>query len=105
MRKKSSFSYENEKIEYDFTNAGAIIEYCIGGHTHSDAVISSQKGLPILIVTSDGQQEVAGGVSPRTGTINEQCVTIVVNDYQDRNVNILHIGRGDDVSASMWDCR
>ena len=103
MHKKSSFSYNGKTIDYDFTHAGAIIEYCIGGHTHCDGVVMSKNGLPLIIVTCDGQQEVAGGAPYQTGTINEQCVTVVVNNYKNREVQILHIGRGNDVTIPMWD--
>ena len=101
-RVKASFSYEGKSIEYDFSNAGAIIEYCIGGHTHSDGIVSSKQGLPLIIVTCDGQQQVAGGAPFKTGTVDEQCVTIIVNDYKDRKVHIFHIGRGEDVTVDMW---
>lgn len=102
FREKSSFKYSGETLDYDFTHAGATIEYCIGGHTHSDGVVMSKYGLPLIIVTCDGQQEVAGGAPYQTGTINEQCVTIVVNNYKEREVQILHIGRGNDVTIPMW---
>lgn len=101
-RKNGEFSYGGETIYYDFSNAGGTIEYCIGGHTHSDFITFSKGGLPLITVTSDGQVEVAGGAPCETGTINEQCVTIVVNDYQDRKVSIIHIGRGEDVVIDMW---
>lgn len=98
-----AFSYEGDTLTYDFTNVGAMIEYCIGGHTHSDAIVFSKGGLPLITITSDGQIEVAGGAPYQTGTINEQCVTIVVNDYKNRKVIIYHIGRGEDVSVNMWE--
>lgn len=102
MREKSTFKYDGETLDYDFTHAGATIEYCIGGHTHSDGVVMSEKGLPLIIVTCDGQQEVAGGAPYKTGTVDEQCVTIVVNNYRDRKVQLYHIGRGSDTSVPMW---
>ena len=103
LRNKSYFKYGGETLDYDFTHSGATIEYCIGGHTHSDGVVMSKNGLPLIIVTCDGQQEVAGGAPYQTGTINEQCVTIIVNNYKEREVQILHIGRGNDVTIPMWD--
>ena len=102
LRKKSVFSYGKNSFEYDFSDAGAVVEYCIGGHTHSDGMVLSEKGIPLINVTCDGQQEVAGGAPYKTGTINEQCVTIIVNDYQDKLVKIFHIGRGEDVTINMW---
>ena len=103
LRKKGSFTYNGETLEYDFSNVGAVVEYCIGGHTHGDAVVPSRKGLPLIIVTCDAQQEVAGGAPYDTGTVNEQCVTIVLNDYQNKEVNILHVGRGEDLKTKMWE--
>lgn len=103
MREKSTFKYGGEILDYDFTHAGATIEYCIGGHTHCDGVVMSEKGLPLIIITCDGQQEVAGRAPFKTGTVDEQCVTIVVNDYRDRKVQIYHIGRGNDTSVPMWE--
>lgn len=103
LRKKGFFTYNGETLEYDFSNVGAVVEYCIGGHTHGDAVVPSRKGLPLIIVTCDAQQEVAGGAPYDTGTVNEQCVTIVLNDYQNKEVNILHVGRGEDLKTKMWE--
>lgn len=102
LRKKSSFSFGKTSINYDFSTANSIIEYCLGGHTHTDAIIHSKMGLPIITVTCDGQVQVPGNISFQTGTINEQCVTIVVNDYQGRKVHVCHIGRGEDADVDMW---
>ena len=102
MRAKSSFSYGGMTIDYDYSNAGAIVEYCIGGHTHADGVVYSKEGLPLIISACDGQQEVAGGVPFTTGTINEQCITIVVNDYHEKIVHMYRIGRGVDRDVDMW---
>lgn len=102
LRTKSSYSNHGETIEYDFSNSKATVEYCIGGHIHADAYVTSQKGIPLITIACDGEQEVAGNVPHRFGTVSEQCVTIVTNDYKQRKVNILHIGRGNDISFDMW---
>lgn len=102
LRKKSSYSNQGETIDYNFSNSKATVEYCIGGHIHADAFVMSKKGIPLITIACDGQQEVAGSVPHQTGTVNEQCVTIVTNDYKQRKVNILHIGRGSDISFDMW---
>ncbi len=102
-RVKSSYSDGDEILSYDFSNANATVEYCIGGHIHADRVVLSEKGIPLISVACDGQQEVVGGVSCVTGTISEQCVTIIVNDYLNKKVHIYHIGRGEDVIVKMWD--
>lgn len=101
-RMKSSFIFDDSTIYYDFSSAGAVVEYCIGGHTHADAVVTSQKGIPLISITCDGQQEVAGRAPFQTGTINEQCVTIIVNNYQEREILVYHIGRGRDINVKMW---
>lgn len=102
FRLESEFSYDGEVIPYNFSTAGATVEYCIGGHIHADAVVYSRKGIPLITVTCDGQQEVAGSLPYDTGTLNEQCVTIVVNDYQNKEVGVYHIGRGADLKINMW---
>ena len=102
FRLKSEFSYDGDVIPYDFSTAGATVEYCIGGHIHADAVVYSKKGIPLITVTCDGQQEVAGGLPYETGTINEQSVSIVVNDYQNKEVGVYRIGRGSDMKVKMW---
>ena len=102
FRLKSEFLYDKEVIAYDFSAAGATVEYCIGGHIHADAVVYSKKGIPLITLTCDGQQEVAGGLPYETGTVNEQSVSIIVNDYQNKEVRVYHIGRGVDMKANMW---
>lgn len=101
-RVKSTFKFGTSSIDYDFSTAGATVEYCIGGHTHADAVVMSQEGIPLITITCDGQQEVAGRAPFQTGTINEQCVTIIANNYLKKDVHIFHIGRGGDISFKMW---
>ena len=94
------FTYNKDKIEYDFSNAKGRVEYCIGGHTHADDIVKSEEGIPLITLTCDGRIQVAGEPSV-VGTITEQCVAIVVTDYTDRELHIIHVGRGDDVSISF----
>ncbi len=99
-RAHATFSYNGKKFEYDFSNAGGRVEYCLGGHTHADDVVMSDGGIPLVTLTSDGQQEVAGGFS-NSKTISEQCIGIFVTDYEQRKLSIVHVGRGEDRTIDL----
>ncbi len=99
-RAGATFKYNGKSIEYDFSNAGGKVEYCLGGHTHADAVVMSDGGIPLVTLSCDGQQQVAGGLAP-TGTTDEQCVGIFVTDYERRKLSIVHVGRGDDITIAF----
>ena len=94
------FTHDNDIIEYDFSDAKGRVEYCIGGHTHADYIVKSEGGIPLITLTCDGRQQVAGVPSVR-GTISEQCVAIIITDYTDRLLHIIHIGRGEDSTISI----
>lgn len=99
-RSSGVFSFNGNSILYDFRISGGRIDYCIGGHTHADSIVMSEGGIPLIIITSDGQSEVAGPQSI-TRTISEQCVVMVVTDYERRKLHVIHVGRGDDISIDI----
>ena len=84
----------------DFTAAKGKVEFCIGGHIHVDYDIASDGGIPIIITTSDTNQnrvpssEVDSGT---VGTITEAAVFGIVADYTDADntkINVIGVGRG-----------
>lgn len=99
-RVNGKFSYEGKKIEYDFSEGLGHVIFCIGGHTHADSVVMSEGGIPLITLTSDGTSQVAGAPSKK-GTITEQCVGIIITDYQDKKLHIIHVGRGEDITISL----
>ena len=84
----------------DFTNAKGKIEFCIGGHIHSDYDLTSEGGIPIIITTSDtNQNRVPNSTndSGTVGTITESAVYGIVADYNGgaTKITVVGVGRGE----------
>ena len=87
----------------DFTNCKGKVEFCIGGHIHADYDFTSNGGIPVIITTSDTNQERHEddddcGVS---GTITEQAVYAIIADYESGIINVIGIGRGESRTISL----
>ena len=89
------YLYNKQVIPYDFSSAGGRIEFCIGGHTHNNHIDYSEGGIPVIIVRADHF------LKPDSGTSNEQSVTMIVTDYQNRKINLFVVGRGEDRSIDL----
>jgi len=87
-------------VEYDCSNAKGHIELIVGGHLHRDVVRKTSGGVPIIIADCDGSYTYSI-VGSKEGTINEQCVTVVVLDYNNDLIHLVRIGRGDDMDVPM----
>ena len=84
----------------DFADGKAKVEFCIGGHIHIDYDFRTDGGIPVIITTSDTNQdrvpdsEVDSGT---LGTISESAVYGIVADYSDSSntkITVVGIGRG-----------
>lgn len=65
-----------------------------GGHTHFDANIWSEGGIPIIMIDTDST--LACGPNTATGgTISESCIDVVTCDYTNKVVKCERIGRGE----------
>ena len=65
-----------------------------GGHTHFDAHIWSDGGIPIIMIDTDST--LACGPNTATGgTISESCIDVVTCDYTNKVVKCERIGRGE----------
>ena len=87
----------------DFTDCKGKVEFCIGGHIHADYDFTSTGGIPVIITTSDANQERHQddddcGV---VGTITEQAVYAVIADYAGGKINVIGIGRGESREVSL----
>lgn len=89
------FAYEDKTVNYDFSKCEGHIEYCIGGHTHCDAVLYTEGGIPLVIITTDSQQTINGETATK-GTTEEQSITLVITDYTSESLSLFRIGRGSD---------
>lgn len=90
---RSSGTTSVHNIAYDFANAGAKIEFIIGGHVHTDYDLSTATGIPIILTECDCLEE-RGASTATKGTITENCVYAVVADYGAKAVKIINVGRG-----------
>ena len=89
-RLSGAYTYKDQTVSYDFSEAGGRIEFCIGGHIHMNLTTASEGGIPILIVISDYAE------TPQPKTDKEQSVTMVIADYENRKLNLVAVGRGED---------
>lgn len=92
------FKYNSDTINYDFSTASSKIICCISGHCHLDALKYSVSGIPIIITTTDSTQTVNND-SATVGTTDEQAVSVFVVNYSDSTINMIRIGRGNDLKV------
>lgn len=89
------FKYNEDSLEYDFTNVSSKIICCIGGHCHLDLSMPTNDGIPVIMTATDSALTLNGEVAAE-GTIDEQVVSVFVIDYAKRIINLIRIGRGND---------
>ena len=87
----------------DFANCKGKVEFCIGGHIHADYDFTTDGGIPVIITTSDtNQQRHDGDVdSGAIGTITEQAVYAIIADYEGGKIDVVGIGRGGSREVSL----
>lgn len=81
----------------DFSSGNGKVEFCIGGHIHVDYDFETDGGIPVIITTSDTNQDRVpdSGVDSGTlGTITESAVYGIVADYDNSKITVIGIGRG-----------
>ena len=94
-----SVTHNGNTFEYDFVEALGNVEFCIGGHVHSDEVYYSNGGIPIIITDADSTAK--KGSAATLGTITEGCIDAVIADYNARKVKLVRIGRGSDRNITI----
>jgi hypothetical protein len=90
-------------VSYDFTNAGAKIEFIIGGHVHQDYDFATARGIPVILTECDGRNERDPDSTATQGTTTENCVYGIVADYAAKVVRVINVGRGDTRSIAIPD--
>lgn len=90
-------------VPYVFTNAGAKIEFIIGGHIHWDYDFTTAKGIPVILTECDGRWERDSESVATQGTTTENCVYAIVADYTAKAVKVINVGRGDTRSLTILD--
>lgn len=79
--------------EGEYSECNARVEFCIGGHTHTDGDFRSEGGIPVIITETDSYI-VRSGLDCVEGTISEASINAIVADYKNKIVNVIRIGRG-----------
>ena len=92
-RSNGVMMWEQETVEYDFSDAEAKVAFCIGGHTHVDFCFATPGGVPVILTQTDSfhirtqEQDIAN--------TNEASVNIVIADYEKNVIHIVRVGRGE----------
>lgn len=97
---RTTRSGSNYFYAQDFTAAKGKVEFCIGGHIHVDYDIESAGGIPVIITTSDTNQNRVHDSTVDSGTVGtttEAAVFGIIADYTDADntkINVIGVGRG-----------
>jgi len=94
-RQSGTVTMKDTAQSYDFSGCGGKVEFCIGGHIHTDYDLTSTGGIPVILTSPDSNQP-RGGESYQMGTVTEACVYGIVTDYGAGKVQVIHVGRGTD---------
>lgn len=86
-------------VGYDFSNAAARVEFCIGGHTHVDYDFRTNGGIPVILNETDSYH-LRGG-DKKLDETDEASVSVIVADYNAKVIHIIRAGRGDSRTVSI----
>lgn len=92
--------YFDNSCEYIFSEAKGKVEFIIGGHIHRDYIDYSESGIPLIALDCDCRYTYSQ-IGHQKGTINEQCVTVVVADYASNKLIMNRVGRGEDIEITL----
>ena len=81
---------------FDFSSAKGKLEFCIGGHIHADYDFATTGGIPIILTTSDANQERHSEAEDcgTFGTTTESAVYGIIADYTNNKITVVGVGRG-----------
>ena len=83
-------------VEYSFEQSRSRIEFIMGGHIHRDYIGYSDQSIPLIALDCDCPFSYSK-YGNSIGTVNEQCVTAVVADYDKNQLFLIRFGRGEDI--------
>lgn len=85
---------------HNASNSGSTVEAIIGGHVHLDKNDVTTGGIPIVCTTTSALGFIANGVTGEKGTITETAFDVMTIDYDNKTINCVRIGRGEDRTIS-----
>lgn len=77
------------------------IELILAGHVHNDFYTTTTGGIPIITVGADAYGVACGKYKKSLKHYDEQCVTIIMLDYENRKCYGTRIGRGEGFCYSL----
>lgn len=83
--------YNSRRGEY--ADCGGWVEFCIGGHTHTDHDSTTVTGIPIILVETDSYN-INSGLGCAAGATTEASVNGIIADYDNHKITVVRIGRG-----------
>lgn len=93
-RATGSVTIKSESNAYDFSDCGAKVEFCIGGHTHVDYVFASDNGIPVILCRTDSRHLRGDDSIDPTEETTKSAVSAIVADYDNENIAVIRVGRG-----------
>lgn len=94
---RTTHTASNYFNSHDFSSGKGKVEFCIGGHIHVDYDFKTDGGIPVIITTSDTNQDRVPDSSVDSGTlgtISESAVYGIVADYDNSTIKVIGVGRG-----------
>ena len=97
---RTTHTASNYFTAQNFADGKAKVEFCIGGHIHIDYDFKTDGGIPVIITTSDTNQDRVPDSDVDSGTlstITESAVYGIIADYSDSSntkITVVGIGRG-----------
>jgi hypothetical protein len=84
----------------EYTDCKGTVEFCVGGHCHSDLDRTTAGGIPVIITETDSYY-IRSGLPCAAGSTTENAINAIIADYGDREINIIRIGRGNSRTISF----
>lgn len=91
-------------VPFDFSGNTATVELCVAGDNHRDAVWSTEGGIPVVILMTDGQGRSKNNkpdVQADKNTANENAVSAFILDYDNDVLYIVRTGANGDITIPL----
>jgi hypothetical protein len=82
-------------VAFDFANATGRFEFCIGGHAHWDYTSYYNDEILVILTATDSTRVRVDGITATVGTTDENSVNAIVADYNNSQVSVIRVGRGE----------
>lgn len=91
-------------VPFDFSDNAATVEHCVAGDNHRDNVCTTEGGIPIVLLMTDGQGRSKNNkpyVQDNKNTADEHAISAFIFDYDNRTLNIGRTGANGDIVVPL----